>query len=217
MASDAEKRRPRIRVLAGVNGAGKSSVVGAALRARGQPFYNPDEVAERIHRGRTELADEANSIAWNQGRAFLERAIEKRIDFTFESTLGGKTIVNLLRKAIAQGFDVDIIFVGLDSPELHIERMKARVAAGGHAIDEQLIRERFDRSRQNLIDLLPGLAELKVYDNSMPARPRPHPVLILHMRNGWIEAECESSIPPDWAKWIIVAARASSERRAGGP
>jgi predicted ABC-type ATPase len=39
---------PRIFVLAGVNGAGKSSIGGAAFRQFGSDYYNPDEAARAL-------------------------------------------------------------------------------------------------------------------------------------------------------------------------
>jgi predicted ABC-type ATPase len=66
---------------------------------------------------------------------------------------------------------VRVWYVGLSSPELHIARVRARVAKGGHDIPEPRIRERYDASRLNLIRLLPRLSELWVYDNSVEADP----------------------------------------------
>jgi predicted ABC-type ATPase len=40
--------RPCIYVLAGTNGAGKSSIAGAMFLSKGAEYFNPDEVAERI-------------------------------------------------------------------------------------------------------------------------------------------------------------------------
>ena len=62
-------------------------------------------------------------------------------------------------------------YVGLDSVERHLERIRARVARGGHAIPEDQVRRRYDQSRLNLVRLLPGLAELHVYDNSADGDP----------------------------------------------
>ena len=174
-------------VLAGVNGAGKSSVAGAALRQRGAEFYNPDEATQAYVTAGLALA-EANARAWEQGRRRLEQAIEERLDFAFETTLGGDTITALLLKAAKQGLRVRIFYVGLASPELHIHRVGERVAHGGHEIPEHKIRARWTASRENLIRLLPHLTELAVWDNSIEASPHvgavPAPVRILSMNYG---------------------------------
>ena len=51
---DELRRPPRIYVLAGVNGAGKSSIGGAAFRQSGGDYYNPDEVAASLNVGRSD-------------------------------------------------------------------------------------------------------------------------------------------------------------------
>ena len=61
--------------------------------------------------------------------------------------------------------------MGLASTELHIARVRSRVARGGHDIPEEKIRERYARSLLNLILVLPKLTELRVYDNSHEADP----------------------------------------------
>ena len=198
-------------MLAGTNGAGKSSVAGAFLRQHGGTFFNPDEVAREIAaKLPSPEVREANSLAWNQGKRLLERAIETGRDFNFESTLGGKTITRLLQRAIDQGIDVVVWYVALASPELHLERIRARVAEGGHDIPEAEVRKRYDTSRLNLIDLMLGLAALRVYDNSKHADiangGAPAPQLVLEMERGKITDHCELATATTWAKPILAAA-----------
>ncbi len=205
------RRAPRIYVLAGVNGAGKSSIAGAAFRSYGGEYYNPDEAARAMMAANPGLGQtEASGLAWTQGRRLLERAIAERLDFAFESTLGGSTIPRLLAEAAAQGFEVRIWYAGLASPELHIERVRSRVRRGGHDISEKDIRRRYEHSRLNLIHLLPKLAALRVYDNSVEADPaageKPTPALILHVEKGRILNRKHLARTPAWAKPIVAAA-----------
>src|SRR5258705_3812521 len=153
---------PRIYVLAGVNGAGKSSIAGAAFREQGGEYYNPDEAARRLMAANPGLTQtEANSRAWHAGRALLERAIAKRLDFAFETTLGASTIPRLLAQAAKQGIEVRVWYAGLASPALHISPVLSRVARGGHPIPAHVIRRRFEHSRLNLIQLMPALTALR--------------------------------------------------------
>ena len=62
-------------------------------------------------------------------------------------------------------------FLGLGSPELHLERMLRRGDRGGHDIPEKKIRERWRGSRENLIRLLPNIDHLRVDDNPHEADP----------------------------------------------
>jgi predicted ABC-type ATPase len=206
-------------VLAGTNGGGKSSVAGAAFRAAGADYFNPDEATARILAANPGVSrSEANSAAWHQGKRLLERAIAERLDFAFETTLGGRTITALLQKALADDLEVRVWFVGLSSPDLHLARVRARVARGGHDILEAKVRERYDQSRLNLVALRPRLTELRVFDNSIDADPHvgraPQPVLMLHLAEGRIVEMIDLSKTPQWAKALVAAAvKLSRERR----
>jgi predicted ABC-type ATPase len=82
--------RPFILVLAGVNGAGKSSVGGALLTERGLVWYDPDAQAReaRLKAGMT--LEDANAYAWALGVEKLREAIAKGTNFAFETTLGAR-------------------------------------------------------------------------------------------------------------------------------
>lgn len=216
--ADTSATPPRIYVLAGVNGAGKSSIVGATIRAEGAEYYNPDEAARAIIAANPGLGQtEANAAAWTQGRRLLQRAIDEGFDFTFETTLGGNTMPALLAEAAQHGMEISLFFVGLEGAEAHIERVRQRVRAGGHDIPEDAIRRRYRHSRINLIKLLPTLTELKIYDNSHNADPAtgqaPQPVLVLHLQRGRIVGPSDLSSTPRWARPIVAAALELSQAR----
>lgn len=201
--------------LAGVNGAGKSSVAGSYLRDTGVTYYNPDEAAAKFRAADPLLSQQdANSRAWIDGKIILEKAIrtlQHGQNHLFETTLGGKTITNLLRQAAAIGHRVRVIFVGLESAEKHIERVQARVARGGHDIPEAAIRQRFRDSRRNIIELLPILDELIVFDNSddtvLGSGPDPVPKRLLYWKQGTIvHIERTLDAKRSWAKPILAAA-----------
>ena len=177
---------PILFVLAGVNGAGKSSVAGPILRQRDLNYFNPDEAAARIREEIGCSIDEANGSAWREGKRILEKAISERANHAFETTLGGTTMPRLIAKAADAGFDVLMWFVGLATVDQHIARVRARVSRGGHDIPEDRIRERWDTSRRNLVVLMPRLSELRVFDNSQDRDAEtetiPPPHLLLHWR-----------------------------------
>lgn len=205
------QKKARIYVLAGVNGAGKSSVGGAMFAMAGREFFNPDVAAREAREESPELTqEEANAWAWQEGRRLLEMSILRTQDFTFETTLGGNTITRLLGQATTAGIDVRIWYVGLESVELHIARVRSRVAKGGHDIPEEKIRERYDRSRWNLLGLLPKLAELKLFDNTAEGDPEkgqsPEPKLRLHLLHGRIVSSYDLLQMPEWAKPILQRA-----------
>lgn len=210
-AGKAPARRARLYVIAGVNGAGKSSIGGATFRGFGADYYNPDEIARAVMAANPGLKQmQANAAAWQQGRRLLERAIHEHLDFAFESTLGGNTIPGLLAEAASRGIEVRVWYVGLGSADAHIERVRQRVRLGGHDIPEDDIRRRYRHSRLNLIQLLPALTELRVYDNSvsadLSAGQEPKPTLVLHVKRGGVVGPPDLSTTPDWAKPIVAAA-----------
>ena len=202
---------PCITVLAGTNGAGKSSIGGGFLLQAGGTYFNPDEVARAIRTGTpTRDGRTANARAWAEGLRLLEEAIRDRHDFYFETTLGGTTITSRLRQACRAGFAVRVWYAGLATPEMHIARVAARVRRGGHEIPESDIRRRYCQSLLNLITLLPALTELVVYDNSREGDPAagipPRPLLVLHMRRGKILGPADLAATPAWAQPVVVAA-----------
>jgi predicted ABC-type ATPase len=181
------------------------------FREAGAEYFNPDEAAQRFLSANPGMTQqEANSAAWREGKRLLMRAIFKRLDFAFETTLGGRTIADLLDRALSEKIEVRVWYVGLATPDLHVARVRSRVAAGGHDIPEATVRERFNTSRLNLVTLMPKLTELRVYDNSAEGDPRegiaPQPRLLLHMKGGKIVDSCDMTMTPDWAKPILATA-----------
>lgn len=207
----------RIAVLAGTNGAGKSSIAGQLIRGEGGQYFNPDEAARRIREFAPALTpSEANALAWREGVERLRAAIQGGEDYTFETTLGGSTIASLLEQASESDREVWVWYAGLSCPELHVQRVAARVQRGGHDIPERDIRRRYTSSQLNLIRLLPRLTGLAVFDNSAPADPAtgqaPEPVLVLRLLRGQIVGPADLRATPEWAKPIVAAALKLSRR-----
>ncbi len=122
------------------------------------------------------------------------------------------------RLSLEKSHDLLIWFCGLSSPELHIARVKARVAAGGHPIPEEKIRERYPLAQLNTIKLMPHAAYIQVYDNSAEAAADgtgPDPLLVLEMENGRVILPASDDLKslqraPEWTKPILEAAFSGS-------
>jgi predicted ABC-type ATPase len=187
-------------------------VLSALLLEEGLAWYNPDRYAAELVRELGLGLPEANGRAWQHGKSLLERAIATRGNHAFETTLGGDTIARLLREA-SQTHDVLMLYCGLASPELHVARVAQRVAHHGHPIPEAKIRDRWNTSRANLVQLLPVLSRLQVFDNSetvAPGKPIPDPALVLELEGGRVTYpdlthEALASVPA-WAQPIVEAA-----------
>lgn len=183
------------------------------LQDQGLDWFNPDSYARELVREAGMDLGEANACAWGYGRTRLEKAIATRSNHAFETTLGGTTITRLLAEA-SRSHSIMMLYCGLASPEQHIERVKQRVAHGGHPIADEKIRERWDASRLNLLKLLPRLARLQVFDNSASVEPGqdiPDPVFVLDVEKGRVnfpdhnDAAQMKAVEP-WARPIVEAA-----------
>ncbi len=203
--------RPVLYVLAGVNGAGKSSIGGYRLRQAGLDWFNPDAFARELVASTGCGQTEANAMAWQEGMRRFDDAIAERAAYAFETTLGGRTVPAKIAEA-SRTHDVLMWFCGLSCPEKLIARVKARVAAGGHDIPEAKIRERYVSALENLVALMPSIAFLQVYDNSVNvARGEaiPDPTLLADIAGGTLVRPTDLAtlrLTPDWAKPVLAAA-----------
>jgi predicted ABC-type ATPase len=157
---------PSIVILAGPNGAGKSTAA-ARMLGRGitvTTYVNADVVAQEIAPGDPER------VAFEAGRRVLqqiERLIAQGASFGFETTLAGRTYVTWLRRAIAAGYELRLLYFWLPTPDLAVARVARRVEAGGHQIPEDVIRRRYAAGIRNFFSLYRGLARhWEMYDSS---------------------------------------------------
>lgn len=205
-------------MLAGVNGAGKSSIGGYRLRQANLDWFNPDTFARELVSNTGCPQAEANAMAWTEGMRRFDEAMARGTAYAFETTLGGNTVPVKIAEA-SRTHDVLMWFCGLSSPEQHIARVKARVAVGGHDIPEAKIRERYVASLENLIALMPSIALLQLYDNSIDvARGEviPDPLFVAEITGGRLVRPTDVVSlrrTPEWAKPVVEAAL--SERPNG--
>jgi predicted ABC-type ATPase len=200
-------------VLAGVNGGGKSSIGGRILREAGMDWFNPDDWSRALQAaGRSR--ESADADAWQEGQRRLKAAIAAGESFAFETTLGGRSVTALLIEA-TRTHEVLIWYVGLNSPERHIERVALRVRHGGHSIPDQRIRERYVSSMANLVRLVPCVAAIQVFDNSVSVPEgevlKP-PKLVAMIESGhlrWPSVEALRDVP----RWAVPMVEAGLRQR----
>lgn len=101
----------------------------------------------------------------------LRELAEKRADFSFETTMSGRAYAPWLAVLRAVGYEVNLYYYWLDSPDLAIRRVAERVKAGGHHVPDATIRQRYTKSERNFLDLYRQHADMwEVYDNSCGGR-----------------------------------------------
>ena len=161
---------PRVVVLAGINGAGKTTASRDLLVnvLKIPVFTNADAIA----RGLNSLNPE--SEAFRAGRVMLDwlhDLAKGRRDFAFETTLSARSYAGWLGELRQSGYEVYLHYYWLDSAELAVSRVAERVRAGGHHIPDEDVRRRYGRSVKNFLELYRGVAdEWEVYDNSVGNR-----------------------------------------------
>jgi predicted ABC-type ATPase len=200
----------QIVVIAGVNGAGKSSIAGARVGTSGLVYWNPDAETQKLLRADPSLSiDDANAAAWPVGKELLEEFCTNDGRLLFETTLGGRTITEVLDRGARGGKRIRIVYVGLATMELHIQRVARRVASGGHDVPEERIRERYRRSPENLIYLLPLLDGLELFDNSQEVGGGriANPLHIMSCSARLVDLSLPGPEVPYWAMPIVQAAR----------
>lgn len=167
-------RKPRLWIIAGPNGSGKSTAYGMlkAEETVGSVWIiNPDLLAGRIaEHDQIDLA-EANRLAVERIEAWLYASVAAHQTVGVETVLSTPKYRRLVETAKANGFSVRMLFVHLDDPDLNVERVKVRVATGGHAVPEDKIRARWSRSFENFAWFLREADTVDVFNNS-GAEPR---------------------------------------------
>lgn len=162
---------PNLFVIAGPNGAGKTTYARRFLPEEMQvrEFVNADMIAA----GLSPFAPA--SVAFEAGRIMLRRLRElssRREDFAFETALSGRGYAPLLREMRAAGYYVRMDFLWIPDLDVTRERVRDRVAKGGHDIPDEVQQRRFHLGVRNLATLYrPLLNHWKLYDNT---RPQPH-------------------------------------------
>jgi len=157
---------PRCIVIAGPNGAGKTTFAWEFLpkEAGVVHFVNADLLAA----GLSPLQPQAAALA--AGKLLLrelDRLSRARVSFAFESTLSGLTYVPRLKRWKESGYRIEIIFLKLQSPQLALRRIAARVKQSGHDVAQADVLRRFKRGWENFTNVYKPLAESwEVYDNS---------------------------------------------------
>lgn len=157
---------PKLYIIAGCNGAGKTTasytVLPEMLGCR--EFVNADEIAKGLSPFNPE------SVAIEAGRLMLQRMddlLSEGEDFAFETTLATRSYVKFVERTQAKGYFVTLLYFWLPTPEQAIERVATRVSEGGHNIPSDVIRRRYANGIRNLTTLYTPICDYwTIYDNS---------------------------------------------------
>jgi predicted ABC-type ATPase len=161
---------PEIYVFGGCNGSGETTLATTILSSfeNQLEFVNADLIAAELNPNNVEAE------AIQASRLMLERLntlSRQKADFAFETTLAARTFARFLRQCQAQRYRINLVYVWLESAELAVNRVARRVASGGHNIPEDIISRRYERGRNNFVELYSPIADYWiVYDNTGASR-----------------------------------------------
>ncbi|MBN2058497.1 MAG: zeta toxin family protein [Candidatus Saganbacteria bacterium] len=134
------KKSKRFIILAGANGTGKTTIATELLKEYSVEFLNADILADKA-KGRI-----------SAGKAFfslLNKTIKRKASVALESTLSGNYLIKVIKKVKRLGYRLSIFYIFVDTPEVALERIKARVEGGGHDVPKADVIRRFHRSKVN--------------------------------------------------------------------
>jgi predicted ABC-type ATPase len=143
-------------IIGGANGSGKTTFARLFQSMYPFEFVNADEIAKGVD------ANDIEGARLKAGKLFFEQ-INKLIDrdenLIIESTLSGRTLLNLIKKLKDKGYFLKVIYIFLETPEICIKRIKERVLKGGHFVPDNDVIRRFHRSKENFWNLYKKLAD----------------------------------------------------------
>jgi predicted ABC-type ATPase len=184
-------------VLAGGNGAGKSTFYNRHLAKYGIKFVNADLIAKDIDSENPEdLSYQAATVA----AKIRGDLISQGVSFCFETVFSHQSKIDFLASAKANGYTIILVYIHLFDSSLNEARVKQRVSEGGHSVPTEKIHSRIPRTMQYIKTALSIVDEARILDNSSKENPFRQ---ILVMKSGNFESKADPL--PEWAKNLLPA------------
>jgi len=182
-------------LLAGGNGAGKSTFYRLFLQNTGMSFINADLIAKQIAPDSPEANSyEAAAIAAKLRTSYLK----KGLSFCFETVFSHPSKIDFVAEAKSQGYEIILVYIHLETSELNLARIAQRVSEGGHSVPEEKVLTRIPRTVSNIHDVLPLVDTAQIYDNSSLQKPFKR---VARLTKGELAIQMNSL--PEWAALIL--------------
>lgn len=183
-------------LLAGGNGAGKTTFFDIFLKLKGIAFVNADEIAKALFNDEAEkYSYKAARIAENMRKDLLS----KGRSFCFETVFSHPSKIDFVAKAKVLGYQINLVFIHVDNTELNVARVINRVEQGGHSVPEDKIHARIPRTLKNVAVAAQLSDNFIVFNNSSLEKPFQK---MLTIKNGVITQQSDDL--PTWCKVFIV-------------
>ena len=191
--------KPKLIVVAGPNGSGKTSVTGKILKhewIKGCQYINPDNIARDVY-GDWNSPDAVMKAARHADDA-REKCITDGRSLIFETVLSAPDKISFIQMAKQRGYFIRLFFIGTDSPKINAARIAHRVMTGGHDVPISKIVSRYYKYIANCNLLVPIVDRVYVYDNSVDDV---FPQLLFRTSNGKLIKQYATI--NDWANIIF--------------
>ncbi|MDR1341788.1 MAG: zeta toxin family protein [Prevotellaceae bacterium] len=185
MDESTTKMKPKLLIIAGPNGSGKTSVTSKILKhewVKGCVYINPDNIARDLYGDWN--APNAVMKAVRYAATQRELCLKNREDLLFETVLSAKDKLDFITKAKDLGYFIRLFFVGTDHPTINARRIAKRVLEGGHDVPISKIMSRYSKSIANCAQAATFVHRLYVYDNSTE---NAFPKLLFRAADGMVE------------------------------
>ncbi len=183
-------------LLAGGNGAGKSTFYQQFLASTGLPFINADILAKELD------AEQPEAVSYKAAK-LAERLrlnlLRTGASFCFETVFSHPSKIDFLASAKSAGYEIILVYIHLQNDQLNLARVAQRVAEGGHSVPSEKIISRIPRTLQHVSDALALVDIARFYDNSSHEAPF---APVASVNRG--ELKIEKQPLADWAKKILV-------------
>ncbi|WP_297324976.1 AAA family ATPase [Nitrosomonas sp.] len=182
-------------VLAGGNGAGKSTFYRTRLAPKGIPFVNADIVAKLLYPHAPEL--HSYDAAMLAGQMRLQLLREGR-SFCFETVFSHPSKIDFVAQAKTLGYEIILVLIHLNDISLNQARVAQRVSEGGHHVPDDKVLSQIPRVLKLIRQTLPLCDQIYILDNSRTDNPFQQVAVI---RSGQINYQQHAM--PDWAKELL--------------
>ncbi len=177
-------------VLAGGNGAGKTTFYTLYLAKYGIKFVNADSIAKDID---PQHPEDVSYLAATVAAKIREDLISQGVSFCFETVFSHESKIDFLAQAKANGYKIILVYIHLFDSSLNEARVKQRVSEGGHDVPTEKIHSRIPRTMKYIKTVLSIVDEARILDNSSRNDPFQQ---ILVMKAGNHEAKVDPL--PEW-------------------
>jgi len=150
-------------ILAGGNGAGKTTFHRLFLAPRGLKLLNADMIAAEIN---PESPEKAAYAAAHLVSRLGEDLLDQGVSFCYGTVFSHESKIDFVARAKALGYKVILVYIHLDTAALNEARVHQRVAEGGHHVPPEKTRSRIPRTMQHIATTLPLADEARLLNNS---------------------------------------------------